>query len=286
LRSLLYDYQFTANRQNAKKSIGPKTAIGKAHTAKNALRHGVYTAIPVIPAFERRIDWETHRDGIFKSLTPIGTLEEVLAARVAFCCWRLARLQQYETAMTIVRLEDVDARLQPIDASVLPTCEPEDDIWEEALDETQNMYDAPEPLLQRAVKHLKQQQDTLKTWAGTFQLLVDLQTLPDNVQVHGDDVYGVWQDCLDAFEEDDDVPDVEGTDFLTQVGVPEEYLDDAYNWDCWTASMVHRGLTLLATAGGMTPAYLLAKALRSRRSIQETTQSEVKRVVPVSTRDM
>src|SRR4051794_28041549 len=32
--------QFEANRENAKKSTGPKTTIGKSRSSRNALRHG------------------------------------------------------------------------------------------------------------------------------------------------------------------------------------------------------------------------------------------------------
>jgi hypothetical protein len=35
-----------ANRANAKRSTGPKTAAGKARASKNALRHGLGAAVP------------------------------------------------------------------------------------------------------------------------------------------------------------------------------------------------------------------------------------------------
>ena len=90
-----------ANRRNALRSTGPITPAGKARSSKNALRHGVYSALPVVAGLEWNEDWETHRAGIFKSLAPEGTLEEALAERVALCFWRLNRVHRYETAITI-----------------------------------------------------------------------------------------------------------------------------------------------------------------------------------------
>ena len=48
--------QLIANRLNAKKSTGPKTAYGKFRSSRNSLKHGRYScfdvtsAIPLLPA--------------------------------------------------------------------------------------------------------------------------------------------------------------------------------------------------------------------------------------------
>jgi hypothetical protein len=47
--------QIAANRRNAKKSSGPRTADGKARTRRNALRHGLSIASSVIPAFHEDV---------------------------------------------------------------------------------------------------------------------------------------------------------------------------------------------------------------------------------------
>ena len=42
--------QIRANRENAKKSTGPKTAAGRARSSRNALRHGL--SLPLTPNTE------------------------------------------------------------------------------------------------------------------------------------------------------------------------------------------------------------------------------------------
>src|SRR5262245_3062117 len=105
--------QTEANRRNALVSTGPKTPEGKAQSSKNALRHGLTCALPVVPGLERVEDWEACRGGIRDSLTPAGTLEEALAERIALCSWRLQRVARYETAVTAVGLERIEEHFRP-----------------------------------------------------------------------------------------------------------------------------------------------------------------------------
>src|SRR5262245_43990759 len=119
-----------ANRSNALRSTGPRTPAGKARSSKNALRHGVYSVLPAVPGLEWSEDWETHRDGIFRSLGPEGTVEGALAERVALCFWRLTRVHHYETAITAVGLERIEEQLRPRPPAVrmsFPGLEPEEE---------------------------------------------------------------------------------------------------------------------------------------------------------------
>lgn len=45
-----------ANRRNAKRSTGPKSALGKAVAAKNALRHGLAVPVSLDPRLADRIE--------------------------------------------------------------------------------------------------------------------------------------------------------------------------------------------------------------------------------------
>ena len=49
--------QIDANRRNAKRSTGPKTAAGRAKSSRNAYRHGLSRSLPLDdPAFRARMD--------------------------------------------------------------------------------------------------------------------------------------------------------------------------------------------------------------------------------------
>jgi hypothetical protein len=190
--------QIEANRRNALRSTGPITPVGKARSSKNALRHGVYSIMPVVAGLEWNEDWETHRAGILESLVPEGTLEEALAERVALCFWRLNRVHRYETAITSVGLERIEEQLRPpADRMSFPGLEPD----EEDLETLE-----PEVALGKILKELKEKRDTVELWEGTHRLLEHLPALSDDVPVSGDDAYGVFEDLLGALPEETECP--------------------------------------------------------------------------------
>src|SRR4051812_17110843 len=98
--------QIDANRKNASLSTGPKTPSGKARSSRNAARHGFRSELAVLP-FEQADAWEQHRDGVVRSLAPVGTLEEALAVRAALCLWRLQRVAVYEAGTATADIESV-----------------------------------------------------------------------------------------------------------------------------------------------------------------------------------
>lgn len=90
--------QVKANRENAKKSTGPRTAQGKAVVALNAVRHGLLSSLPVLPGVEDPEDWQEHRQAVLSDLAPVGYLEVSLAERVALAIWRMGRAARWESA--------------------------------------------------------------------------------------------------------------------------------------------------------------------------------------------
>lgn len=75
---------------------GPRTAKGKAVARMNATRHGINSNSPVIAGLESEDAWQAHHTGVLESLQPEGTLELMLAGRVALQSWRLQRVMRYE----------------------------------------------------------------------------------------------------------------------------------------------------------------------------------------------
>jgi hypothetical protein len=92
--------QLAANRQNAQRSTGPRTAQGKASAIRNNTRHGLRATTPVIPRLESLEAWEQHRAATIAGLAPATALEEALAERVALILWRLDRVARYERDVT------------------------------------------------------------------------------------------------------------------------------------------------------------------------------------------
>jgi len=82
--------QVAANRLNAQKSTGPRTAEGKAAVAQNAVQHGLFAREGVIRG-EDEDAFQRHRERLLAQLNPVGPLEEILADRIVDLAWRLQR---------------------------------------------------------------------------------------------------------------------------------------------------------------------------------------------------
>jgi hypothetical protein len=96
-----------ANRRNGALSNGPKTMEGRIIVTRNAIKHGIFAAVPVIPG-ECPMAWDEHRVGVVASLTPVGLLEVNLTERVALLLWRLQRVARYEVEMATAVIEALD----------------------------------------------------------------------------------------------------------------------------------------------------------------------------------
>ena len=96
--------QIKANRRNARKSTGPKTAEGKAVAAKNSLKHGLFASENVING-ENQADFDHFCEELLAELSPVGTIESILAERVVSLAWRLKRAERMQN-------EVVDAKIR------------------------------------------------------------------------------------------------------------------------------------------------------------------------------
>ncbi|MDQ3461598.1 MAG: hypothetical protein M3471_00975 [Actinomycetota bacterium] len=90
-----------ANRSNAQKSTGPRTAEGKRRSAANAWHHGFFAAAasPITSARldEDGEDFHDFFNTLIDDLAPRDHLEVAQAQQVAAAYVRLARLERYET---------------------------------------------------------------------------------------------------------------------------------------------------------------------------------------------
>lgn len=92
--------QIEANRQNALVSTGPRTIEGKAVTAKNAIKHGIFARELVISdgdGKENREEYNQLFQQLVDDLNPEGQIEALLVEKIAVNYWRLKRLVRYET---------------------------------------------------------------------------------------------------------------------------------------------------------------------------------------------
>jgi hypothetical protein len=87
-----------ANRRNAAKSSGPKTAEGKAVVAQNALRHGL-TAEQLVLFDEIGADFAAFHGELRATYQPTDAVEEELVERIVVCAWRLRRAARVEAAL-------------------------------------------------------------------------------------------------------------------------------------------------------------------------------------------
>src|SRR6185437_15922910 len=87
--------QHAANRANAQKSTGPRTADGKKRSSRNAIAHGIFSR-EVVLANEERALFKELRSGLMKSLKPQDVLELMLFEQIVSAQWRLRRVHRAE----------------------------------------------------------------------------------------------------------------------------------------------------------------------------------------------
>ena len=88
--------QINANRANAQKSTGPRTAAGKAVASRNAITHG-FLAQETVIAGEDAEEFALYRDRMLGDLAPVGGAEQDAAERIVGLAWRLRRAERLQT---------------------------------------------------------------------------------------------------------------------------------------------------------------------------------------------
>jgi len=95
---MVSEKQMAANRLNARKSTGPRTARGKAKSSANALKHGL-TAERAVVSGEDPEEYREFVQGMFDALQPQDAMEAELVGQVASFSWRLRRAACYEARL-------------------------------------------------------------------------------------------------------------------------------------------------------------------------------------------
>ena len=88
--------QLEANRRNAQRSTGPKTAEGKRRSRLNAIRHGL-TAETVVANLEDVEDYKAFEATIIADYCAETAVARELVLRLASLLWRLRRATTIET---------------------------------------------------------------------------------------------------------------------------------------------------------------------------------------------
>jgi hypothetical protein len=87
-----------ANRQNAKKSTGPRTLDGKERARLNAVTHGLTAQTAVLPG-EDPGELEALSKSLMRQLKPRGVVQRIIAERVVSLAWKLRRVARAEEAV-------------------------------------------------------------------------------------------------------------------------------------------------------------------------------------------
>ena len=111
--------QVNANRQNAKKSTGPRTPQGKRRVSQNALKHGLCARDVVIPG-EDPAEFDRLRDGFVDTLQPQDEVELALVRQMVSAEWHMRRIDRIEAAAVehLIRLRKPMEKKRPPEIQV------------------------------------------------------------------------------------------------------------------------------------------------------------------------
>jgi hypothetical protein len=234
--------KLTANRKNALKSTGPKTPVGKAASSRNAIKHGILAITPIVSGLESREAWDGHREGIFKSLAPVGYTESLLAVRIAILWWRLCRIVRYEAEVAEAAIASAEPDLE--DRAEYGSGKPSD----------------PEEARAKAVKA------TL-----ILEMLRGLPNMADgkrlDTQVAVATLWALWEELPDERAGDLSIP-----------GIPDN--DAAFDaFDLWTAGLLRKAVEVYARAARKSPENLVSEAIASASESQVEARKEERELV-------
>ena len=97
--------QTRANRENAKRSTGPRTEEGKARSSQNSLKHGLLARDAVLPG-EDPTEFDRQLSTLEDEIRPANSLEFALVRQIVDTEYRLRRLGRLESGFLGARLAE------------------------------------------------------------------------------------------------------------------------------------------------------------------------------------
>ena len=96
---------------SAQASTGPRTAKGKARSARNALKHGLTAGEVLLPTEEAGV-FNAFSEGLRASLAPVGELESMLVERIVVSAWRWRRVVRLERVHQVFQIENTTDEIE------------------------------------------------------------------------------------------------------------------------------------------------------------------------------
>src|SRR5436190_24226123 len=90
--------QIEANRRNAEKSTGPRSAEGKTASSLNALKTGIYAKTEVIRG-ENAADLQALVENFDRDHQPASTIERTLLDQLVSSEWQLRRCRRSDAEL-------------------------------------------------------------------------------------------------------------------------------------------------------------------------------------------
>jgi len=101
-----------ANRANAKKSTGPRSARGKEKSSRNAIKHGLLCQrTPVLP-FEDEFEYRAIADAMERDFAPVGIVQRHLVTQLIQINWKLRRVPAIEAALLEDSFRDISEEFE------------------------------------------------------------------------------------------------------------------------------------------------------------------------------
>lgn len=105
--------QMEANRQNARKSTGPRTPAGRARSRMNALKHGIRSKGVLVQGLHYREN-SRELDALYErfrqEMDPQGPVEEMLVDQIVTAHWRWRRALAAESGEIALSVDDEQKR--------------------------------------------------------------------------------------------------------------------------------------------------------------------------------